>query len=1194
MVIATAAVLLAILPARSADARQGTFRISISYQGTPANSASTNPAISKDGRYVAFVTTLPTNIAPPGQEYGNIFVLDRNTSQYWQPRPLPRLYISSTGDQGVHAFHIIDKGSLVEFASVGVGAGAGAMATMAPASVPHVFVANKAAGSLSTVVTWGMYSLPEEEIILGAPGVSVPSAIDVDYVLPRLYVADEAQGRIVYVNPKIPGSPLAVEGAVNVGSQPSAVLLCVPKAQCRTTYDRRKLFVANRGSNTVSFVDPYLGAVTQTVPVGQEPEALQFTGARLYVANRGSDSVSVISPNAQPVTEIFLPAGSTPVDLAFVNLGGGRLRVFTADSGLGSVSVISDVAAPALVGTVSVPGSPIDVEADPQLRVVYVISQVGTAGALTTIDAETLGVISTQPLGFVPTRATFSTPPLQLPSNFTGSEPSLSRGGRYLVFTYPTSRRVYIYDNLYRSLEFADITSVTEPLNPFRPSTASSNNPVVSDDGRYVAFVSTASNLLPGAELDDTNNVADVFLADRTKSIFRVERVSLTTVNGEANGASDGRIAISGNGRFIAFSSVADNLVPNDLNARRDVFVRDRGTDVDPPDTRRASISSTQVEGNNVSDWPSISDDGRYVAFQSTANNLVAGDTNNQSDVFVRDFLLAVTDRASVSTIGVQASGASNKPSIAADGRAVAFSSTAANLVPLDWNGFRDIFIRDRIERRTYMASRTTFGGQSAGGNSDNPAIAEDGLTVAFDSLANNLVTEPDDSNNKSDVFVRKIDSMPERMSADFFGNQGATDANRPSVSRDGRFVAFHSRHPFDSNDTNNEADVYVRDRFTDTLERVSVTNTGAEPNGRSTFAAMSGDGRYVAFVSTATNLITETIDDNGQTDIYVRDRIARRTYLVSQNDAGEISRGGPSRFPAISDSGRFIAFQSSATNLVPGDTNNQWDIFLRDQVLNTTIRISVKSDGSQCSQAPFPASTRPAISTGGGFVVFHSWCKDLVDSSSPGGADTNNVADVYLRDWMNSITERVSLTNTGGQANGPSQFPTISSNGRYIAFHSTATNLVADDTNGKRDVFVRDRVAGKTYRASVNSAGQQVYKDSGYASIAPNDTRGYFVVFHSEATDLVPPGIDTNNVRDCYARWVPSSATYGVAATWRVATKRPGFESSDSLQYNNWSGTCISSRDASPVVFQTAATDVTPPQIDTNGSTIDIYGVEA
>ena len=1199
----TVLLLTSVLLAPRADARQGTFRLSISYQGTPTNVNSRTPSLSKDGTQVAFVTSPNSgNIFPPNQSYGNIVVRDVPSSEYWQPRPVPRLFVSDPSGNKVHVWNVLSSASLEEIAQITVGSSPGFIEAMSPTSpsytaasykaafTPQVFVASEGSGKLSVLSMWGMYSDPANDVVLGAPGVSVPSSITKDLVRERLYVTDSNQNRVFVVNPKTSSAT----GMISVGMGPAASALCVPTTTCGTTKAARRLFVANRLGGTLSVIDPELDAsvaVSATIPVGNEPTALELTSRRLYVANFGDDTVSVLTPSANTPT-YTIAVGDGPRDLAVMGS-----RVFVANYNSSDITVISDVAtAPTVVATVTVPGNPVDVEAgDKEL---FVISESGAGGMLTVIDERTLVPTLNLPLSFLPGRARFTWQPGTLQPGFAGSQPSLSRTGRYLVFTTakpselkPVSSSVptvYLYDRLTRSLEPVAVTDLSEPF--LLGDTSGNLWPVVSDDGRYVALVSKDSRFLP--ETEDTNLVEDVFLIDRQKTRFRAERVSVSTVNEQANGASNGKIAISGDGRYIAFSSVATNLVPNDLNAKRDVFVRDRDPLGGSPDTKRASISSTQVEGNGDSAWPSISDDGRYVAFESVATNLVASDTNGQSDVFVRDFLLAVTDRASVSSVLGQAKGASNRPSMAADGRAVAFSSTANDLVPFDWNAKRDIFVRDRIERRTYIASRTTFGGVAENGDSDNPSLAGDGLTVAFDSLANNLVTNPDDSNGLSDVFLRRIYSMPERVSADTLGVQGSTDANRAAVSRDGRFVAFHTRHAFDPNDTNNDGDVYVRDRYNDSLERVSISNTGAEPNGGSRFAAMSGDGRYVAFVSSATNLITETVDDNGQTDIYIRDRLAGRTYLVSQNNAGEIARGGPSRFPAISDSGRFVAFQSAANNLVPGDTNNQWDIFLRDLVLGTTIRISVKSDGSECKQGPFPASTRPAISTGGGFVVFHSWCKDLVDSSSPGGADTNNVADVYLRDWMNSITERVSLTNTGGQADGPSQFPTISSNGRYIAFHSTATNLVGGDTNGKRDVFVRDRVQGKTHRVSVNSAGQQASKDSGYASIAPNDTKGYLVVFHSEAADLVAPGIDTNNVRDCYARWVPSSTTYGVAATWRIAIQRPGLESSDSLQFNNWSGTCVASRDASPFVFQTAATNVVG-EVDQNGSVIDIYAAE-
>lgn len=775
-----------------------------------------------------------------------------------------------------------------------------------------------------------------------------------------------------------------------------------------------------------------------------------------------------------------------------------------------------------------------------------------------------------------------------------------SADGRYVVFQSSASGRpdkcgssnVYRVDRISGITERADVITSSvlpnlkgTPTGSFCGGTIASN-PVVSDDGRYVAFNTNICNFsLDGLCSVDTNNSYDVYVRDFVSST--VERISLTAVNGEGNDDSGtgtgqtGRINISPDGRFVVFESSATNLVPNDINAKIDVFVRDRTT----PDTIRVSMSNSQTEGNADSVYPSMSSDGRYFAWESTSSNLVLGDTNSARDVFVRDELLDTTQRASLSSLGAQATGLSQHPWISADGQHVTFESAATNLVPYDANGNQDIFVRDRGAGKTTMASRTTFGAQPRSGNSSYPVISGTGRFVAFESLATNLATAPDDSNNASDIFVRDVLAMPERISTGSAGTEGTDQANRPSITTDGRFVAFHTKSALDPGDTNGVGDVYLKDRYTDQVERVSIADDESEANGNSIFAAVSQDARYVAFGTTATNLVAAPADTNGAGDIYVRDRLLGTTELVSINSGGGIATGGDSRFAAISDDGRYIAFQSAAGDLVPGDTNSNWDIFIRDRVLATTSRVSVSTNGDQTTSGP---STRPTISALGGFVVFHSWSTNLVTSGDAGGADTNGKVDVFLRDVNNNLTERVSIDSSEAQSNGESQFPTVSSNGKYVAYHSTSTNLVTGDTNGFRDVFVRNRTAGTTLRASVATSGTEASNTSGFATVAQNDASGALVAFHSEATDLLTAGIDTNGVRDCYARWIPSS---GTANTWRVGTFRPGYEVDTGVQLNDFSGTCIPARDGSPIVFQSPATNVVSG--DTNGVQ-DIFAVEA
>ena len=208
--------------------------------------------------------------------------------------------------------------------------------------------------------------------------------------------------------------------------------------------------------------------------------------------------------------------------------------------------------------------------------------------------------------------------------------------------------------------------------------------PAISPNGRYVAFTATASNLVPG----DTNDTFDVFVRDRAAGTTR--RVSVSSNEAQANSYSEQEPAFSADGRYVTFTSDSANLVPGDTNSNPDVFVRDRAAGT----TRRVSVSSNETQGNSLSSGQGISAGGGYVAFTSLASNLVRGDTNGSLDVFVRDLRAGTTRQVSVSSNGAQGDGISAGWAISADGRQVAFYSEASNLVPADTNGFPDVFVR--------------------------------------------------------------------------------------------------------------------------------------------------------------------------------------------------------------------------------------------------------------------------------------------------------------------------------------------------------------------------------------------------------------------------------------------------------------------------------------------------------------------
>ncbi|MDH5445456.1 MAG: Ig-like domain-containing protein [Gammaproteobacteria bacterium] len=342
------------------------------------------------------------------------------------------------------------------------------------------------------------------------------------------------------------------------------------------------------------------------------------------------------------------------------------------------------------------------------------------------------------------------------------------------------------------------------------------------------------------------------------------------------------------------------------------------------------------------------------------------------------------------------------------------------------------------------------------------------------------------------------------RVSVDSSGSEIAGDSYEATTSADGRYVAFSSDATnLVTGDTNGHSDVFVHDSQTGTTTRVSVDSSGKQAiNGNSYPHSISSDGRYVAFRSSATNLVAN--DTNGQRDIFVHDTQTGSTTRVNVDSSGNQTVNGHSYAPSISADGRYVAFHSSATNLVADDTNGQADIFMHDTQTNTTIRVNVGPSGSQANFH----STTPSISANGRYVAFESSATNLI------AVDTNDVDDVFVHDTQAGTTTRVSVDSSGTQAiNGRSHSPSISADGRYVAFESYATNLVTNDTNGQRDIFVHDTKTGTTTRVNINSSNTQAMSyDGENASISAD---GRYVVFESTASNLV--NSDTNVQYDVF-----------------------------------------------------------------------------
>jgi Tol biopolymer transport system component len=402
------------------------------------------------------------------------------------------------------------------------------------------------------------------------------------------------------------------------------------------------------------------------------------------------------------------------------------------------------------------------------------------------------------------------------------------------------------------------------------------------------------------------------------------------------------------------------------------------------------SLSSTSGSANTKASFsfrPWISGDGRYVAFDSDSAALVPGDTNRVRDVFVFDRDNGTVERVSQGVAGKQSNGDSQRPTLSGDGRLVAFWSAADNLVETDTNKVTDCYVHDRQTHETF---RVDLGPENvqANGECARPVLSADGKLVAFESAATNLekpnvLNKTTDTNKARDVFLRDLEAgTTRRISVTTDGKQGTGESVRPAFSGNGRYVAFQSDGALQSDDTNKKTDVYLHDLDTKETTRVSIGPGGVEGNGGSFSPALSADGRLLAYWSNASNLVSG--DSNRVGDVFVFDRTDGSTTRVSLG-ADETQGDGMSADPSISPDGRHVAFWSGAANLVPDDTNGKRDIFLFDRETGSLIRVSVADDGTQSDGDSFS----PNIGAGGALVAFDSAGKTLVpDDRKSKGSD--------------------------------------------------------------------------------------------------------------------------------------------------------------------------------------------------------------
>ena len=709
--------------------------------------------------------------------------------------------------------------------------------------------------------------------------------------------------------------------------------------------------------------------------------------------------------------------------------------------------------------------------------------------------------------------------------------------------------------------------------------------PAFSPDGTRVAFTSHATNLVAG----DTNSGDDVFV--KTLATHAITRVSTDGSGKQADGRSSNPV-FSPDGAKIAFESTSSNLVRTDTNAHTDIFVKTLAT----RKITRISTTATGAQANRESFDPTFSPDGRKVAFASQATNLVREDNNGKLDIFVKTVATGAVDLISVSASGKPGNARSFGPAVfSPDGTRITFASNASTLVR-DTNLKMDVFVKTLATKAVARVSTDTHG-QAADGHSSGPVFSPDGRKVAFSSAASNLVK---DTNGQSDVFLKTLTSNPFYPEPPGAPIDVQATARNGVAARDGGAQVSWSTPPNDGGSTitkyqvvaapggaacttagprscaikglTNGSPYTFRVRATNVagtgpfsassaaVTPVRVPTTGAEPivrvstnrlgqeTGGGERAVFSPDGKKIAFESWAGDLVEG--DSNFSTDAFVKTLATNEIVRVSTDSAGRQASGSR---PVFSPDGTKIAFESDSSKLVEGDTDFSTDVFVKTLATGKVERVSTDSAGRQAS------GSRPVFSPDGTKIAFESSATNLVAD------DTNGSSDIFVKTLATGKVERLSTTPNGGQANSSSEQLVFSRDGTKIAFTSTATNLVPADDDFRSDLFVKTLATGNIVRIPLNTIGAEP------AAFSPDGAKIAFSTYLPLVND------DTNGTFDGYVQTLTNGRVE------RVTTDAAGGQS------NAYSRTPVFSPDGSRIVFESFATNLVPGE-DLNGTSPDIF----
>jgi len=663
--------------------------------------------------------------------------------------------------------------------------------------------------------------------------------------------------------------------------------------------------------------------------------------------------------------------------------------------------------------------------------------------------------------------------------------PRMSADGRYVAFeSWATNlggtganRQTFVKDLTTGAIVMASSDAT------WAESNRETGHPYITPDGRYVTFHSPASNLVLAASGWDTQ----VFRKDLTTGA-----IVLASSDGAGVEADDKSkySFITPDGRYVSFYSYATNLDVAATGSYMQVFRKDLTTGA----VVLASSDAAGVEGNDYCSENGanfMTDDGQYVCFISEATNLDPAATSGDDQVFRKDLTTGAVTLVSKDSAGVEADDWTWRASMTPDGRYAAFYTEATNLGPATTGLSEQVFRKDITtgDVAQVSSSAATVGGDS---DSESSSITPDGRYVAFESSATNIIP----LTQSSQIWRKDLKAGQYMLvSTDASGVESNDSSEDPTITPDARYVAFKSEATnLDPAATSGDWQVFRKDLTTGAVVLASSDAAGAEGNDDSEtyYPSISADGRYVTFISVATNLVTPATTP-GRVNVFRKDLNTGEVKLVS-SDASGAEGDSDSEEASINSDGRYVSFESQAANLGPATTPGRWNVFRKDLTTGKVKLVSSDVSGTEGNVD----SDDPSTSSDGRYVSFESYATNLGPAAS--GTDDQ----VYRKDLTTGEVKLVSSDASGAESNGDndSYRCSISPDGRYVSFYSDATNLDPAATSGDDQVYRKDLSDGAVVLASSDASGAESNDDSRQCCMTPD---GRYMTFYSDATNLDP-----------------------------------------------------------------------------------------